>query len=224
MNYFLAKTLIALVLLNSFDVAMAQTTTLYNDSIKESTSPRILTNKKLKKESPSRTAERPNFVDTKNAPLAQKPYKEIKTTGTQAPSIQVDKYIRNPYIQPDNNSIRVVEFWATWCPPCRTTIPKITKLQKKYVNNNVVFLGISNEDDNTVSSFVSYMGGQMVYAIGLDESRATSRAFSEISGASTIPHAYILSPDNKILWDGNPASGSFEIALREAITLRDLDS
>ena len=57
MNYFLAKTLIALVLLSSLDVAMAQTTTLNNDSIKESTSPRILTNKKVKKESPSRTAE-----------------------------------------------------------------------------------------------------------------------------------------------------------------------
>jgi hypothetical protein len=203
MNYFLAKTLIALVLLSSLDVAMAQTTTLNNDSIKESTSPRILTNKKVKKESPTK----------RSKPRALKPpqYRSINTFAI-------------PIFSPTTTLFEWLNFGQLGALLAAPLSLKSLSFKKKYVNNNVVFLGISNEDDNTVSSFVSYMGGQMVYAIGLDESRATSRAFSEISGASTIPHAYILSPDNKILWDGNPASGSFEIALREAITHRDLDS
>ena len=45
----------------------------------------------------------------------------------------------------DGKSVYVVEFWATWCGPCRTTIPHLTELQKEY-SDKVVFVGVSKED------------------------------------------------------------------------------
>ena len=40
----------------------------------------------------------------------------------------------------------VVDFWATWCPPCRMTIPVLIKLQEKYSKKGLVILGISLDD------------------------------------------------------------------------------
>jgi cytochrome c biogenesis protein CcmG, thiol:disulfide interchange protein DsbE len=43
----------------------------------------------------------------------------------------------------------VLDFWATWCPPCRMSIPELVKLQEKYREKGLVILGISLDDANT---------------------------------------------------------------------------
>ena len=39
--------------------------------------------------------------------------------------------------------VMVLNFWATWCPPCRTEIPEFIKLQEKYRERGVIFIGIA---------------------------------------------------------------------------------
>jgi thiol-disulfide isomerase/thioredoxin len=63
----------------------------------------------------------------------------------------------------------VVEFWATWCPPCRSSIPHLSELQHKYKSQNVEFIGITNEENmQTVKKFVDSMGANMDYAVAVD--------------------------------------------------------
>ena len=55
-------------------------------------------------------------------------------------------------------NIVLLDFWATWCPPCRQSIPELVSLQNKYGNQGVVILGISLDDpqqfnDNYLSAF-----------------------------------------------------------------------
>src|SRR5262245_39648978 len=60
----------------------------------------------------------------------------------------------------------VVEFWATWCPPCRDSIPHLTELQHKY-HERLQIVGLTNEDRETVEPFLEEMGASMDYSVGL---------------------------------------------------------
>ena len=42
--------------------------------------------------------------------------------------------------------IVVLDFWATWCPPCRASIPELVRVQKKFRDKGVVFLALSEDD------------------------------------------------------------------------------
>ncbi|HEX5539094.1 MAG TPA: TlpA disulfide reductase family protein, partial [Methylophilaceae bacterium] len=49
--------------------------------------------------------------------------------------------------------ILVVNFWATWCPPCREEMPELSQLQEQYRDRNVVVIGISTENVAQIREF-----------------------------------------------------------------------
>lgn len=104
----------------------------------------------------------------------------------------------------------VVEFWATWCPPCREQIPHMKNLAKRFQDRNVVFIGLS-EDQSVpeVRKFVEKKG--INYNIGMDN------GLSDRLGVNAIPAAFVISHDGRILWGGNPADSRFEEALESAV-------
>ncbi|AXA37317.1 MAG: hypothetical protein KatS3mg130_0213 [Candidatus Sumerlaea sp.] len=104
-------------------------------------------------------------------------------------------------------TVTVVEFWATWCPPCRTSIPHLTNLQRRFGPQGLVVVGISDEDTSTVESFVASMGEQMDYAVATCLSPTTKRAYMGRYRVSTIPHAFVVDQQGRIVWIGNPLSG-----------------
>jgi len=108
----------------------------------------------------------------------------------------------------------VVEFWATWCPPCRTSIPHLTELQKKF--KDVVFLGISSEDAGTVRKFVEQLGDQMDYTVAIDDEHQTNKGYMAAFGQNNIPHAFIVDLAGRVVWSGHPMTGLAE-ALAEVV-------
>jgi peroxiredoxin len=52
----------------------------------------------------------------------------------------------------------VVNFWATWCPPCKEEMPYFEQVGRKYRDEGVVFLGISEEDASAIRDFVTKGG------------------------------------------------------------------
>lgn len=100
--------------------------------------------------------------------------------------------------------ITVVEFWATWCAPCRFSIPHLSQLQDRYASEGVTVIGISTEDKKVVTDFVAERAGEMRYFVGVDRDKSLYRAYMSAFDARGIPHAFIVSADGKILWHGHP--------------------
>lgn len=134
--------------------------------------------------------------------------------GDPAPEIQIETWIKGKPVQIEKGNIYVVEFWATWCAPCRTTIPHLTELQEKFENRGVVFIGITSEAVSTVKPFVEKMGQKMDYHVAIDQDRKTSRGYMEAFGVRGIPHAFVVDKEGKIAWHGHPMSDLENILTR----------
>jgi thiol-disulfide isomerase/thioredoxin len=133
--------------------------------------------------------------------------------GDPAPKLVVKEFLKGDPIskfEPGKNY--VVEFWATWCPPCRTSIPHLTELQKK--NPSVSFIGVSIAETNQaeVKPFVKEMGDKMAYRVAIDLVRdkekddpgTMAKTWMTAAGQEGIPAAFIIDKEGKIAWIGHP--------------------
>lgn len=127
--------------------------------------------------------------------------------GDPAAALQIAEWVKGgPVALADGKgkTVYVVEFWATWCPPCRTSIPHLTELQKKFKDKGVVFLGVSNEKPEVIRPFVDKMGDKMDYVVAADKDRKTSAAYMGAYGAKGIPHAFVVDKEGRVVWQGHP--------------------
>ena len=131
--------------------------------------------------------------------------------GTKAPEITATDWLNTPplTLAKLRGRIAVIEFWATWCPPCRKTIPHLIELHKKYAPKGVVICSLTNEPKSKVEAFAREMG--MTYPVGCG---STSGGAYGVRG---IPHAFVLDTSGTIVWHGHPAGGDFEAAIQKAL-------
>jgi thiol-disulfide isomerase/thioredoxin len=116
--------------------------------------------------------------------------------GKPAPEIQAAYWLNTEALtlQGLRGKIVVVEFWATWCPPCRASIPHLIEMNHKFAGKGVVFIGLTDEDRKTVEPFARAM--KMDYAVG------GGSKTSGVYGVTGIPHTFIVDPSGTVAWDG----------------------
>ncbi len=134
--------------------------------------------------------------------------------GDQAPELKVAEWVKGGPVtlaEGKGKTIFVVEFWATWCPPCRQTIPHLTQLQNKLKDKGVVIVGVSLEDASTIREFVKKMGSKMDYAVAVDDDGATSKRYLRAWGIEGIPHAFVVDREGRIAWQGHPMAQLGEV-------------
>lgn len=160
----------------------------------------------------------------KESEQPRQPQKEPTAQGAKigmpAPELKISNWVKNGPVSLSagkGKNIYVVEFWATWCPPCQVTIPHLTEVQKKYRDKNVIVVGITDEEAPLVKQFVAKMGPRMDYAVAIDDNSQTSKAYMDAFGIDTIPHAFIVDKNGQIVWHGNPMEG-FDEALEQVVS------
>ena len=92
----------------------------------------------------------------------------------------------------------VVNFWATWCGPCRREIPELIKLHKEFQSRGVEMIGLTTEDPDAsaekVRKFIQDF--QIDYRIGWASGQVAAPL---MQGHTAIPQTFIISPDARIL-------------------------
>ena len=131
--------------------------------------------------------------------------------GDPAPPLNVSAFVKGEKVEKfEPGKVYVVEFWATWCGPCKVSIPHLTELQEK--NKDVTFIGVSvfENDPKLVEPFVEEMGDRMNYRVAKDDVEDGERAgkmakdWMEASGEGGIPAAFIVNKQGRIAWIGHP--------------------
>jgi thiol-disulfide isomerase/thioredoxin len=92
----------------------------------------------------------------------------------------------------------ILEFWATWCGPCRQSIPHLNQVYAKFKDRGLLIVGVSDEEPALVKEFMKKL--PMNYAVAIDASGSLGTAF----GIRGIPHALVVDKTGKIVWEGHP--------------------
>lgn len=123
-------------------------------------------------------------------------YADNDFRGKAAPKIEVETWFSGAAPKTEGKVI-LLDFWATWCGPCRATIPELNEWKEKF-KDDLVIIGLSNEKPETIRDFMA--GTEMHYDVATDEQRRTGN----VVGVKGIPHAMVISKDNIVRWQGFP--------------------
>jgi thiol-disulfide isomerase/thioredoxin len=134
--------------------------------------------------------------------------------GDKAPTFKVKEFVKGEAVKElAKGKVHVVEFWATWCGPCKATIPHLTELQQKYADVQFIGVCVYEQKPKDVKPFVEEMGKKMDYRVATDSvpagkdanDGAMATAWMDAAGQSGIPTAFVVNRDGVIAWIGHPS-------------------
>lgn len=94
-----------------------------------------------------------------------------------------------------SGKVILVDFWATWCPPCQEMIPILSKLHKEYSDKGLVILGVSLDQDG-LGVLGRFVHEKMIpYKVVMGDKKI-SNAFG---GVSSIPTLYMVDREGRLV-------------------------
>jgi peroxiredoxin len=125
----------------------------------------------------------PNYVPSAQKSTAQAP--DFTLPGIDGKDLKLSSY---------KGKVVILDFWATWCPPCRKGIPDLIELKKKYGSKGLEVIGVSldTETKNQVPAFVKDKGINYPVVYG------TQTVAQQYGGIEAIPTSFIIDKQGKI--------------------------
>ena len=107
----------------------------------------------------------------------------------------------------------ILDFWATWCPPCRREIPDFVNLQNEYGSRGLQIVGIALDEQEKVQAFASQHGMNYPVLIGSDD---VVRRYGGIDG---IPTTFVIDRKGKIVgrFEGFQSKEIFEEEIKKLL-------
>ncbi len=99
----------------------------------------------------------------------------------------------NLQLKDQRGRVVMVNFWATWCGPCREEMPQLNRLYEKYRASGFVLLGVNVDDDTSKAAEVAKKLG-LTFPVLLD----TDKKVSKLYDLSTMPSTVIIDRDGKV--------------------------
>lgn len=90
--------------------------------------------------------------------------------------------------------VLVLNFWATWCPPCISELPSLNAMARTLAPKGVVVVGVSiDQDEKAYKAFVQR------FKLSFETARDPEASISSEYGTFKIPETYVIGPDGKVL-------------------------
>lgn len=121
-------------------------------------------------------------------------------TNTAIPAIEInlpDITGKQRSISEWQGKIQIINFWATWCPPCLKEIPEFIKLQAEYQDKNLQFIGIAIEDQAAVEQYIKTTPVNYPILIAGDEGISLSQQLGNLVNA--VPFTLIINQQGQII-------------------------
>jgi thiol-disulfide isomerase/thioredoxin len=129
--------------------------------------------------------------------INQKQLASNPAIGIQRPefaAMDLDGQLRN--ISEWDGQLIFLNFWATWCPPCKKEIPAFIELQKAYGNQGFQIISIAVDDEEEVRAYAEEMG--MNYPIMAVQAEGVGLAKRYGNGIGILPYTVIINRDGEI--------------------------
>lgn len=94
--------------------------------------------------------------------------------------------------------VLLLNFWATWCPPCREEMPELIALQKQYSEKGLQVVGIAIEDKDPVSEFLDFVDMNYPILIAGDAGLPLARQLGNTMGA--VPYTLVVDRQGRIVY------------------------
>src|ERR1700722_10488738 len=118
---------------------------------------------------------------------------EPSVAGRKAPDFALEMNGRQTHLSDLKGKVVVLDFWATWCPPCVEEAPSLNALQQRIASEGGVVLGVSQDEDPD-----AYQKFLIEHGVNFPTYREPAKKIPEAYGTVMIPEAYLISRDGKI--------------------------
>jgi len=132
--------------------------------------------------------------------------------GDPAPKLQTGTWVQGEPVKDfEKGKVYIVEFWATWCGPCRASIPHLNEVYTKFKDKGLIVIGQNcwERDESLVAPFVTKMGDKMTYRVALDDKTNSKKGvmaetWMAAAGQNGIPTAFLIDTHGRVAWIGHP--------------------
>jgi peroxiredoxin len=100
----------------------------------------------------------------------------------------IDHKMRNSHEW--DGKVVILNFWATWCPPCRNETPMFVEMQEQYSASGLQFVGVAIDDANSVADFMDTYGINYPMLIGEEAAIQIAKKYGNRYGA--LPYTVVI--------------------------------
>ncbi len=144
--------------------------------------------------------------------------------GDKAPALSVDEWLKgDPVNSFENGKVYLVEFWGTWCEPCIENIPHLSKLQKKYLSDGLIVIGVATHELNGrdgLEKFMDKHGSEMEYRVAYDSDYSMESDWDTgVKGSSNfrLPVCFLIDKTGFVVFSGHPSEENLEGLIEKAL-------
>ncbi|MHB8501558.1 MAG: TlpA family protein disulfide reductase [Candidatus Acidiferrales bacterium] len=123
---------------------------------------------------------------------------EASIAGERAENFALDLNGKPAHLSDLRGKVVVLNFWATWCPPCIEETPELNRLQKYIASRNGVVLGVAADEDQSVYEQFLRDHGVIFPTYRDPKTKDNHSPIAETYGTSMYPETYIIGRDGKI--------------------------